>query len=197
MDHYASFITNITQKVALPPGDLDAVLDAFKPVKIKKRQFIVQPGFVARYRHYVVQGAFRAYVIDEKGNDCTIQFAIDDWWITDYNSYIYQTPATSFIVALEDSLILRIDYQQEQQLKASSHPIETLFRMMAEKTAAFFARRIISSLTQDAAQRYHEFLQQFPSVVQRLPQYAIASYLNMSTEFLSRIKNEKTKKKKT
>jgi CRP-like cAMP-binding protein len=195
MEDLAPFIENITQKVSLLPDELDSLLSEFKLKKVKKKQFIVQPEFVAKYRNYVVQGAFRAYVVDEKGNEHTIQFAIEDWWISDYNSYMYQTPATMFIVAMEDSVILQLDYQAEQKLKASACNFERLFRMMAEKSAAFYARRIISSLTQNAEERYTEFLEKFPKVAQRLPQFALASYLNMTTEYLSKIRNDKVKKK--
>jgi CRP-like cAMP-binding protein len=195
MDDLSQFIENINQKVVLSPDELDSLLSEFKIRKVKKRQFIVQPEFVNKHRTYVLQGAFRAYVVDEKGSEHTIQFAIEDWWIADYNSYIYQTPATMFIVALEDSVILQINHEAEQQLKASTHNLEKLFRLMAEKSAAFYSRRIIAMLTQNAEERYNEFLEKFPKVAQRLPQYALASYLNMTTEFLSKIRNEKVKKK--
>lgn len=189
------FIENISKKVVLSPEDLERVLTAFKMVRVSKRQLVIQPGFVAKQRIYVLEGAFRSYVLDEKGNDHTIQFAIEDWWISDYNSFIYQQPATQFVVALEDSVVLQIDYQSEQQLKASGQQFETLFRMMAEKSAAFYARRITSNLTQNAEQRYNEFAEKFPKVAQRLPQYALASYLNMTREFLSKIRNDKVRKK--
>jgi CRP-like cAMP-binding protein len=195
MNEFEPFIEHIQKKVSFSAEELSELTASFKIKRIKKKQFIVQPEFVARHRSYVVEGAFRAYVIDEKGEDHTIQFAIEDWWISDYNSYIYQQPATMFVVALEDSIILQIDYQSEQKLKASNHRFETLFRMMAEKSAAFYARRIISSLTQNAEQRYLEFMEKFPKVAQRLPQYALASYLNMTTEFLSKIRNNKVKRK--
>ena len=107
---------------------------AFKEVKIKKRQFIVQPNFIAKHRNYILNGAFRAYVVDDNGNDHTIAFAIDDWWITDYNSYILQKPATMFVVALEDSTILEIAYDEEQRLKQDNHQFETFFRIIAERT---------------------------------------------------------------
>ena len=48
----------------------------FKEEKIKKRQFIVQPNFIAKHRHYVLQGAFRAYVVADEGQEHTITFAI-------------------------------------------------------------------------------------------------------------------------
>jgi CRP-like cAMP-binding protein len=195
MEDLTPFIENIAQKVQLDQDNMDRLLAAFQTVKVKKRQFVIQPGFVARQRMYVLKGAFRSYLIDEKGMDHTIQFAIEDWWISDYNSYIYQTPATQFVVALEDSVVLQIDHPSEQQLKASSHQLETLFRMMAERSAAFYARRITSNLTMNAEQRYYDFMGKYPQVAQRLPQYALASYLNMTKEFLSRIRNDKVKKK--
>jgi len=195
MEDLAPFIENINQKVALHHDELDALLSGLKVKKVKKKQFIVQPGFTNEHRTYVLQGAFRGYVIDVDGNEHTTQFAIEDWWISDYNSYIYQIPATMFIVALEDSTILQIDSQTEKRLKASSYNFEKLFRMMAEKSAAFYARRIIAGLTQNAEQRYTEFLEKFPKVAQRLPQYVLASYLNMTTEYLSKIRNDKVKKK--
>ncbi len=195
MEDIAPFIVNISKKIKLDPENLERLLAAFKMVHVKKKQFVIQPGFVAKYRLYVLKGAFRSYLIDNEGNDHTISFAIEDWWISDYNSYIYQTPATTFVAAIEDSVIMQIDYESERRLKASDHQLETLFRMMAEKSAAFYARRITSNLTQNAEQRYNEFIEQFPQVAQRLPQYALASYLNMTREFLSKIRNDKVKKK--
>lgn len=166
----------------------------FKLVKVKKRQFIVQPNFVAKHRNYVLKGAFRAYVVADEGQDHTITFAIDDWWITDYNSYIFQQPATMFVVALEDSTILQIDFDKEQELKKSNHKFETFFRIIAERGLASQQRRIISNLTQTAEERYENFVSKYPQIVQRVPQYALASYLGMTTEFLSRIRNKRTKK---
>jgi CRP-like cAMP-binding protein len=195
MDELDPFIEHIRKKLPFSEEELSELIASFRLKRIKKKQYIVQPEFVAKYRSYVLQGALRAYVIDEKGDDHTIQFAIEDWWITDYNSYIYQQPATMFVVALEDSIVLQIDHASEQKLKASNYKYETLFRMMAEKSAAFFARRIISGLTQNAEQRYAEFLEKYPRVAERLPQYVLASYLHMTTEFLSRIRNNKVKKK--
>jgi CRP-like cAMP-binding protein len=146
---------------------------------------------VVKNRNYVIDGAFRAYVVDDEGHDSTIAFAIEDWWITDYNSYILQQPATMFVVALEDSVILEIPYEKEQALKQMNHKFETFFRIRAERTAAFMQQRIIANLTLSAEERYEQFISRYPQIVQRVPQYALASYLGMTTEFLSRIRNKK------
>ena len=165
--------------------------ESFKEVKIKKKQFIVQPDFTAKYRSFVLKGAFRSYIIADDGQEHTVQFAIENWWVSDFNSYIYQHPATLFIIALEDSIILQLDFEKEQELKRSNHKFETIFRIMAEKGLAFEHRRIVFNLTHSAEARYENFLLNFPHFIQRVPQYALASYLGMGTEFLSKLRNKK------
>lgn len=195
MDPIDFFKQFALKRVSMQPDELDKLAAAFELKKIKKKQFIVQPGFTVKHRTFVVKGALRSYVIDQDGIDHTIQFALEEWWISDINSYQYQKPATMFIAALEDSTILQVSYEKEQWLKQHNHKFETFFRIGAERTAAFHQRRIISSLTRSAEERYNDFLETYPTVAQRLPQYALASYLGMTTEFLSRIRNKKLLKK--
>ena len=165
----------------------------FTERKVKKRQFIIQPDFIAKYRVYVVQGTFKAYVIGNDGQENTISLAMDGWWISDPNSYIYQQPATMFVEALEDSLILQLDFEKEQILKSHSHKFETFFRTVAERGLAFMQRRLIASLTLAAEERYEQFAEKYPDFLQRVPQFAIASYLGMTTQYLSRIRKNQTK----
>jgi CRP-like cAMP-binding protein len=100
-----------------------------------------------------------------------------------------------FVVAMEDSIVLHIEYDKEQELKRKKHSFETVFRMLAEKGMAFQQKRLISGLTQSAEERYDHFMAAYPLLVQRMPQYALASYLGMTTEFLSKIRNKKVKPK--
>lgn len=195
MSDYSSFREHVLSRIPFTEEELNEFCDSFKAVRIKKRQFIEQPGFLARHRYFVVEGTFRAYVIGDEGQEHTIQFAIEDWWISDYNSYIFQQPATMFIVALEDSLILEIDYDSEQRLKNSRYKFETFFRILAENTAAYMARRVITNLTKTAEQRYGIFLEKYPNIVRKVPQYALASFLGMTTEYLSKLRHKRMAKK--
>jgi len=196
MSEYSNFKKHVLKHVSLTDEELNEFCSSFKPLKIRKRQFIEQPGFLAKHRYYVVQGTFRAYVIGDEGQEHSIQFAVDDWWISDYNSYIFQQPATMFIVALEDSLILQIDYESEQRLKRSRYAFETFFRILAEGTAAHMARRVIMNLTKSAEQRYDIVLEKYPNIVRKVPQYALASFLGMTTEYLSKLRHKKVTRKK-
>ncbi|MFM9839469.1 MAG: Crp/Fnr family transcriptional regulator [Cyclobacteriaceae bacterium] len=195
MSKYHPLEAYFSRFIELSEEDRIKIRDSFKEVKVKKRQFIVQPNFVATHRNYVIQGAFRSYVVADEGQEHTIAFAIDDWWITDYNSYIFQKPATMFVVALEDSTIMQIDFEKEKELKALNHKFETFFRIIAERGLAFYQRRLISNLTQTAEERYDEFELKYPLIAQRVPQYALASFLGMTTEYLSKLRNHRAKKK--
>jgi CRP-like cAMP-binding protein len=179
---------HIAKRVSLPEEEMNEFIAKFKPVRVKKRQYIIQPNFIAKHRSYVLSGALRGYVVGDEGKDHTIQFAIDDWWISDYNSYIYQQPATMFVEAMEDGWILQIEYADEAYLKQKNHKFETFFRISAERAIASMQRRIVSNLTKTAEERYHEFEEKYPLISQRMPQYAVASYLGMTTEYLSKLR---------
>lgn len=182
---YIQNIVTLTEDEALQFGT------TFKEIKVRKRQFIIQPEFVAKCRYFVVKGAVKAYVIDNDGQEQIIQLAIEEWWISDYNSYMFQQPASMFVAALEDCVLLQISFEDEQKLKSINHRFETFFRTIAERAAAFMQRRIISNLTQSAEERYDLFLEKYPKMAFRFPQYVIASYLGMTTQFLSKIRNQK------
>jgi CRP-like cAMP-binding protein len=195
MTEYDQLKQHILKRVPFTEEKTSEFCNSFKKTIIKKRQFIVQPDFTARQRFYVVKGSFRAYVVGDEGQEHTIQFAVADWWITDYNSYIFQQPATMFVMAQEDSIVLQIDFETEQKLKGKDHQFETFFRILAEGTAAYMARRVITNLTKTAEQRYLLFLEQYPDVAGKVPQYALASFLGMTTEYLSKLRNKRVTRK--
>ncbi len=180
--------------VELTDEEAEEFCAAFKEIPVKKKQFLIQPGFAVKNRFFVLQGALRAYVLNDEGQDNTIQLAIEDWWISDYNSYMLQQPASMFVTAVEDSKLFQISFEDEKKLKAANYKYETFFRIIAERAAAFMQRRVINGLTLSAEQRYDSFIERYPLMMKRFPQYVIASYLGMTTEFLSKIRNKKMKK---
>lgn len=194
METKANIREYVRKFVDLSDAEAEAFILPFEEIKVKKRQLLVQPGFVARHRYFVQQGALRAYVVNDEGQDHTIQLAVEEWWISDYNSYMLQQPASMFVTAVEDSVLLKISFEDEHKLKAGNYKYETFFRIIAERAAAFMQRRVISGLIHSAEERYAIFLDRYPQMSNRFPQYVIASYLGMTTEFLSKIRNHKLKK---
>lgn len=161
---------------------------------VKKRQCIVQPEFTCKYRSYIISGAMRAYFLDNNGQEHTIAFAVEDWWISDYASYINQEPAELFVEALEDSRLIQIDYNAEQLLMETVPKFERFFRIITQRSFAFLQKRMLSNLSKTAAERYDEFIARYPHIAARVPQYTLASYLGFSKEFLSKIRRQRAQK---
>ncbi len=190
MKDYSSILSNINRFVTLTLDEEEQLIAIIKTTRIKKRQFIDQPGFTSGYRHYIVSGAFRSYFIDAEGKEHTVQIAIDDWYVSDFYSYITQTPATLFVEALEDSIIFQMKYEDIEGLCSKIHRLSEYFRITTERAFAFSRNRALSNLCMTAEERYLEFIDRYPGIVQRVPQKVIASYLGMSAEFLSKIRGK-------
>src|SRR5215831_8790027 len=116
MDEFAPIREYVSRYVKLTPEEEDYFVSLLQIKKVKKKQFVVQPDFICQYRSYVVNGAFRTYLLGNDGEEHTIALAIEDWWVGDLGSYIFQEPATLFIEALEDSTLNRLSYKNEQLL---------------------------------------------------------------------------------
>jgi len=194
MIEYQSILNNIKQYVELTKEDEKQFVSIIRKTRLKKKQFIVQPSFVCTHQTYVVKGTLRVYFIDNKGNEFTVSFAINDWFATDHYSYFHQIPATLYIEALEDSHIFQMEYNKVEQLCRNNQKFERYFRLIAHKAFAYSQHRILSNLNKTAKERYIEFLEQYPKISQKVPQYALASYLGMSPEFLSKIRRNISRK---
>jgi CRP-like cAMP-binding protein len=194
LNEFQAVLNHVSRYIQLTREEEDYFCSLLRTTVIKKKQYIVQPDFVCKYRSYVVKGALRAYLLGNKDQDHTVAFAIEDWWISDFYSYINQEPAALFVQALEDSILIQIDYNAEQLLMQTIPKFNCFFRIVAERAFAFSQRRTLSNLSKSAEERYNEFIHKYPAIVSRVPQYALASYLGFSTEFLSKIRNKQAKK---
>ena len=182
-------LENIHRYVPFSDKEAARLLEVVEFKRIKKRQFLDQPGFISNYRNYVISGAFRSYFVDADGKEHTVQIAVDDWFVSDFYSYITRTPATLFVEALEDSSILQMEYSAIEGLCKEMHSLSEYFRISTERAFAFSRNRALSSLSKTAEERYLEFLDRYPNIIDRVPQYIVASYLGMSAEFLSKIRS--------
>lgn len=194
MTQKAKILQFLQEHISIAEDEALPFVDAFEEKLLRKKQLIVQPGFIARHRYLVADGALRSFIVTNDGREVTIGLAIEDWLITDYNSYIFQQPATLFVEAISKSTVFTLNYEREQYLKTINPKFETLFRVVAEQGLANYQRRIITNLTHSAENRYDLFVQEFPEFVNSFPQYILASYLGMTTEFLSKIRNNKLRK---
>lgn len=194
MNEFAPVLQYIARYVDLTEEEINRLIPFLRITRVRKRQFIVQPGFVCKHKSYVVKGAFRGYLVDKEGKEHTLIFAIEDWWISDYSSLIYQEPATLFVEALEDSVLIQINHEDEQTFLREIPKLEKFERIITQRSLAFHQKRLLSNFTKTAEERYNEFMDRYAAIAKRVPQYALASYLGFSNEYLSKIRNRKISK---
>lgn len=194
MNEIDSIIKNINRFVTLNESEIDVLTSHLKVVRIKRKQQIVQPDFVCKFRTYVVSGALKAYIVNpDDGQEQIIGLAIDDWWISDFTSYINQEPATFFVEAVSDSVIIQLSFVNEQKLYDLVPKFERFFRLHAQRIASGMQKRMLSNLSKTAEERFVELSNRYPQFLLKFPQYVIASYLGITTQFLSKIRNNRAK----
>lgn len=194
MDAYEAILKNIARFIRLSDEERNAFVDILQVTNLRKKELLIQPEFVCRYKNYIFQGAMRSYFVDINGQEHTIALAVEDWWISDFYSYIYQTPATLYVEALEAAVLVQIEYHAEEELLERYPIFERFFRIFAQRALAHLQRRMLSNLSMTAVERYEEYVEKYPAIATRVPQYALASFLGITTEFLSKIRNGKVKR---
>ena len=161
---------------------------------IKKGTVLLSKGEISQSSYKVVKGCLRSYVIDNAGKEHIFQFAPEDWIISDLDSFMNNKPATIFIDAIEESEVLEIrkpqlSFEEGKENKYMSAQTQKLIRNLIATN-----KRLISLMTHTAEERYLEFIETYPALIQRLPLKMIASYLGMTPEYLSDVRRKLAKK---
>lgn len=178
------------EKIQLTEEEKQLSKTFFTPKKIRKRQYILQEGDVAKYVAFVEKGMLRSYTIDDKGSEHIMQFAFEGWWISDHYSFLTGEPAVYNIDALEDSELLLLSRQAEDEMLRKIPKFERYFRILLQNNLIATQRRLISSLSQTAEERYQQLISGCPTIPQRVPQHMMASFLGITPETLSRIRKQ-------
>ena len=154
----------------------------------------MREGDPLKYGAFVCKGFLRSYVIDNKGKEHIIQFAPENWWISDKGASA-EGKASCFIDAIEDSDILLIDQAGHFKMLERVPAYGKSFQAGMQKRSAAKDKRIVHSLVADAEERYNDFIETYPSIAQRVPQHMLASYLGIAPETLSRVRRKSMRKK--
>lgn len=176
------------------PSELASIVASFKKISYKKGDIILDTGSTVKYQYYVISGCLRTFFVDKKDKEHTLQFAIKDWWVSDYTAYFNSGEAIMTIECLQDATIYRISRLQMEALYRDIPKLETFFRKKMEGGFATLQRRVLSGLADSAEDRYLSFLKDYPEIERNIKNYHVASYLGITTESLSRIRKELARK---
>lgn len=192
MDHLGKLIAHMQNYVELTTAELCLLEAYFQVTSFKKKEMALTKGQVCKYTSFVTKGCFRIFSVDDQGDEQISRFALEDWWLGDLMSFIDQSPATLNIQALEESVVVRISFENLEKLYEKAPVMERFFRLAYQRSLAHLLLQKSELITESAEERYEKFLNTYPSIGQRVPQYMIASYLGMTPVSLSNIRKNRS-----
>lgn len=181
--------------IPLNAEETQLVTEFFKSRLYRKKQYVLQENDVCNQFNFVVRGCLRMYKIDEKGNTHILQFASENWWLSDIGSFHQKKPSELCIDALEDTMILQISYENLIRLYISAPKFDRIFRVLIEDSFVTLQNRLLQNISSTAEDRYLSFLETYCHLSNRLSQMQIASFLGITPEFLSKLKAKLLKEK--
>jgi CRP-like cAMP-binding protein len=193
----ASLYQHFNRLVPITEAEFAPLAEALTTRTLRKKEPLLQPGEECRHISFVERGLLRSFTTDAKGHEVVDQFAPEGWWLADLYSFLTHEPATYAIDALEATQVLQLTQQQTQLLLDTMPKFERYFRLLLQNNYIATHRRLTLALGRTAEEKYEALLASTPGIMQRVPQYLVASYLGITPEFLSRMRSRRAKVRPT
>lgn len=188
---HLQLLQHIKRYVQLSPQEEHLLCDSLELKKLKKKELLLEPGKHCTASYFVVKGVIRMYFVNDKLNEQVIQFALEDWWIADYDSLFNKQASNCYLQTVEPTEVLVLPERKKEQLFEQIPKLERYFLIMMQKAYVAAQRRIGFIFNMSDEERYHHFAKLNPGFLQRVPQYMLASYLGFTPQFMSRIRAKK------
>ncbi len=186
-----TFLIEYCNAICPMPDELEKeVLNYAEVREYKKDELILKPGIVANYASFVLKGVVRSYYLRE-GEEITTKFLQEGSTITSIYSFYSRKPGNEYIIALEDTTIASLHYDNMQQMYKKYLEFNVIGRVITERYLFFSEIELYNLRKIKAEDRYYFFIKHFPQLMQRVPLKYIATYLGMNLETLSRIRARK------
>jgi CRP-like cAMP-binding protein len=189
-----SILENIAKHVTLTPEEQELFLSKTETRQFKVKTILLSAGEVATCTYFVNSGILRSFNINDNIIEHVLHFACEGWWIGDMYSYISGKPGNLFLEVLEDAEVVIITKENQQQLYQEIPKLERFFRILAENSLVSHQERLMDNLSLTAEERFEKFCYKYPTLIQKVPQKHIASYIGVTPEFFSKIKARLLKK---
>ena len=187
-------ISKLKSSIPLSQKAEEYVYAISKERNISKGETLIREGQKVRKTYFVTEGCLRSFCTDKTGKEHTLQFAIKNWWMSDFMAIYSNQIATLTVESITDCKVIEFKAKELEEIYTLYPEFETFQRKNLERHVVSMHKRILNQLQLTAEERYDLFLQQYPDIEQHTPNYHIASYLGITQQSLSRIRVEKTKK---
>jgi signal-transduction protein with cAMP-binding, CBS, and nucleotidyltransferase domain len=183
-------ITHIGKFCSIEPEKLSSLASFFEHRTYKKKELLLSEGHHCYEKFFIVKGCVHIYYLRQNGIEQTIDFAIENWWTSDFTAFQYGSVAQFSIRAVENTEVLCITADRQRQLLTQIPELNEYFHLVFQKAYAASQMRLRFLYEFSKEELYHHFHQQFPNFIQRVPQYLLASFLGFTPEYLSEIRKK-------
>lgn len=185
---YTQFFNALQSLIEIDSNEMLYYSELLSVVRFKKGELLLKAGETCKNIFFINQGLCRTFFLNAKGEENTFHFTMDKEFITDYESFVAVEPAYFSIQALEPVEAVVMTYHTVHDGYKNLQNGEKLGRLLAEKYLFMFMNKVRDIYTEDAITRYRKMSKRYPSILQRVPQHLVASYLNITPVHLSRLK---------
>ena len=185
-----NLINKIKNSISLSTEAEKYIYSIAEKKSFSKGEVLIRSGQTVNKTFFVIHGSLRSFCVDKEGKDHTLQFAIKDWWISDFIAMYNHEPASLTVECITDSTVIEFNAQKLAQIYLQFPEFEPFQRKTLERHVVSLHKRILNQLQLTASERYNLFLKQYPNIEQHVSNYHIASYLGITQQSLSRIRAE-------
>lgn len=191
---FEEFEKYLKEKANLNTDEIKAVRAVSIEKKIRKRRYLLQEGDVCHNNCFIAKGCLRMYTVGEDGIEHILRFAVENWWISDRESYNNGNPSKCNIDALENCEVILIDKPDFIHLLATIPKLKNFIDSLLARSYDAIQNRVIDAISFSTEEKYQNFIKRFPDIFYRIPLHMIASYLGVSRETLSRVRSQSVQK---
>lgn len=190
----AQIVENISKIVTLTPQEQALFLSKTETKQYKAKTIILNAGEVCKHSYFVNSGLLRSFTINDNIVEHVLSFACEGWWIGDMYSLLSQKPGNLFVEVMEDSEVVLLSKENQEKLYTEIPKLERFFRILTENSLVANQERLMDNLSLTAEERFEKFCKKYPTLIQKVPQKQIASYIGVTPEFFSKMKSKLLRK---
>ena len=190
----AQILTTISKIITLTPKEQAFFLSKTETKHFKSKTILLRSGEICKEGYFVNSGLLRSFNINDNIVEHVLSFACEDWWISDMYSLLSQKPGNLFIEVLEDSEVVVLSKENQDKLYLEIPKLERFFRILTENSLVANQERLMDNLSLTAEERFEKFCKKYPTLIQKVPQKQIASYIGVTPEFFSKMKSRLLRK---
>lgn len=183
-------LQHIEKIISLSEVEKEFILSKIEIKSYKAKTVLLHAGEVCKHSYFVNSGILRSFNINDNIVEHVLHFACEGWWIGDMYSLLSQKPGNLFIEVNEDAEIVLLSKENQEELYLEIPKLERFFRILTENSLVAHQERLMDNLSLTAEERFEKFCSKYPTLIQKVPQKQIASYIGVTPEFFSKMKSK-------